>query len=66
MHFSKKAGQDQDVAMNEMLTSLADLKLTVQKDDEARDVPLKVELIKRGETPQSQESRIETTDVTSV
>lgn len=62
LHFAKRAGQDPDLAMNEMINNLSNLTLTVQKGENTKDVPLKVELIKR----QQSENRIETTDVTAV
>jgi hypothetical protein len=61
LHFGKRGGQDTEIAINDMLNSLSDLTLTVQNGETARDVPLKVELIKR-----QTENRIETTDVTAV
>lgn len=75
LHFDKR-GQDQEQLINSMLDSLANLTLTVQNGEQTRDVPLKVELIKRQAaaevdgttTPSSPQpaNRIETTDVTAV
>lgn len=62
LHFGKRPEVDSEAAITEMLESLSNLSLTVQKGDSTKDIELRVELIKRPAT----ESRIETTDVSSV
>lgn len=64
LHFGKRPEVDSEAAITEMLESLSNLSLTVQKGDSTKDVELRVELIKRPVA--ATESRIETTDVTSV
>lgn len=72
LHFGKRPEIDSEAAIAEMLESLSNLSLTVQKGDSTKDVELRVELIKRPptgtatDTGTGTESRIETTDVTSV
>ena len=69
----KKSDQNEDDAVNELLDQLTDLQITVAKtaDDQEEKVNLQCEIMKRRdehsvENGGTNESRIETTDVTSV
>lgn len=67
LYFPKKINVDEDDASKELLAALSNLSLQVQDGDEVKDVSLNCEFVKRkGQETNQENSRIETTDVTSV
>lgn len=62
LHFGKHGAGDPEAAINQMLTSLDNLTLTVQRGGATEEVPLRVELIKR--SPET--NHMESANITSV